>query len=169
MTATALDPTTLPLKTSAPDDLARQFSQSFPTTLVPELLWAEFTRALLDSKNAVLWSNDVSTIRTLQPPPLAVGSVLAVTMLGRGAVVHYRVKRFEPPHLLEYASLQGHILAGGATVSVERSMGGSTLCWQGEYRGTEANLGHLDRYLVAFFGQLATRLRKLEAIAPTVS
>lgn len=167
MTDTGLDPTSLPLRTPAPDDSVRSFTETLPTTLGPEVLWRELTRALLDSKNAVLWANDVSTVSTLHPP-LAQGSVLAETLPHRGMVVYYRLKRFEPSrHLLEYVSLQGHALAGGATVSVERSAGGSTLLWKGEYHGTEANLAILDRFRAAFFGQLAPRLRQLESMTPT--
>ncbi|QRN97603.1 SRPBCC family protein [Archangium violaceum] len=162
MTETALDPSTLPLKTPAPDAQVRRFTETLPTTLPPESLWAELTRALLSSRDAVLWANDVSTVSTLRPP-LAEGSVLAEQIQPGGAVLHYRLVRFEPPRLLEYASLQSHHLAGGAVVSVEHSAGTTTLRWQGEYRGTEPQLALLDRFRAAFFASLATQLRRLEA------
>jgi hypothetical protein len=164
MTGTGLDPTTLPLQTPAPDASVRHFTETLPTSLAPEVVWAELTRALTNSQDAVLWSNDVSTVRTLRPP-LALGAVLAEHIQPGGAVVHYRLMRFEPPHLLEYASLRGHPLAGGAVVSVERSQGGSTLRWQGEYRGSEPALVNLDRFRAVFFGKLALQFRRLEAAA----
>lgn len=164
MTETGLDPLTLPLKTPAPDASVRHFTELLPTSLAPEVVWAELTRALTHSPDAVLWSNDVSTVRTLQPP-LATGAVLAERLQPSGAVVHYRLVRFEPPRLLEYASLQGHPLAGGAVVSVERTPDGSALRWQGEYRGSEAALLNLDRFRAVFFGKLALQFRQLEAEA----
>jgi hypothetical protein len=166
MTDTGLDPATLPLRTAAPDASVRHFTKTFPTTLAPEVLWAEFTRALTNSREAVLWVNDVSTIRTPQPP-LAVGSVLAERLQAGGPELHYRLLRFEPPRLLEYASLRGHPLACSAVVSVERSESGSTLRWQGEYRGSEPQLANLDRLHAAFFGKLALQFRQLEAAAHT--
>ncbi|WP_257463546.1 SRPBCC family protein [Archangium lipolyticum] len=164
MSETVNDPSTLPLKTPAPDAHVRHFTETLPTTLPPEVLWAELTRALLRSQDAVLWANDVSTVSTLQPP-LAVGSVIAERIQPNGPVLHYRLVRFEPPRLLEYASLQDHPLAGGAVVSVEHSAGTTTLRWQGTYRGTEQQLGVLDRFRAAFFASLAVQLRQLEATA----
>jgi hypothetical protein len=162
MMDTGLDPATLPLQTAAPDASVYHFDKTFPTTLAPEVLWAEFTRALTSSRDAVLWANDVSTIRTPRPP-LAVGSVLAERLQVGGPELHYRLLRFEPPRVLEYASLRGHPLACSAVVSVERSESGSTLRWQGEYRGSKPQLANLERLHAAFFGKFALLVRQLEA------
>ncbi len=160
----AIDPSTLPLKTPSPNASVGRFDETMPTTLPPEKVWAEFMRALTNSKEAVLWPNEVSSIRTLQSP-LSVGTTLAVSIHQNGATMHYRVLRFEPPHLVEYASLKGHSLAGGATVSVESSSGKTALHWKGEYRGSEAGLDFLTRYNTAFFSSLAAQLKKLESAA----
>ncbi|WP_224244310.1 SRPBCC family protein [Hyalangium gracile] len=163
MPETAIEPSTLPLQSAAPDASVRRFTETIATTLAPEVVWAEFTRALTNSQEAVLWPNEVSTVRALQPP-LATGAVLAERIQYNGAVVHYRLLRFEPSRLLvEYGSLQGHPLSGGAVVSVEGSEGAATLRWQGEYRGSEAQLGLLDRFRAAFFGKLALQFKQLES------
>jgi|GEM_PF-3668737 len=162
MTDTSIDPSSLPLRTAAPDSSVRHFTETLPTALAPDVLWAEFTRALKDSRDAVLWANNVSFIRALNEP-LGEGTVLVENVQPTGAPLHYRLMEFSPPNRLRYASLQGHHLAGGATVSVEHAEGKTTLRWQGEYYGTEAQLNGLDRFRAAFFSSLAQQLRKLEA------
>ncbi|OJT21841.1 hypothetical protein BO221_24020 [Archangium sp. Cb G35] len=166
MTDTGLDPATLPLQTAAPDASVYPFTQTFPAALAPEVLWAEFTRALTNSPDAVLWANDVSFIRALRPP-LAAGAVLAERLAVGGPELHYRLVRFEPPRLLEYASLRGHPLACSAVVTVERTASGSTLTWGGEYRGSEPQLANLKRLHAVFFGEFARRVRQLESTATT--
>ncbi|MFL5346930.1 MAG: SRPBCC family protein [Hyalangium sp.] len=161
----ALDPSSLPLQTPAPGASVRHFTETISTTLPPELVWAEFTRTLKNSQEGPLWPNEVSTVRVLQLP-IAQGSVLAERITLTGMMVHYRLMRFEPPRLLEYAALQGHHLAGGAVVSIESSAGKTTLRWQGEYRASEASLAQLDRFRVAFFSGLARQFQQLESSAP---
>lgn len=161
----AFDPSSLPLQTPAPGASVRRFTETISTTLAPELVWAEFTRTLGNSQEGTLWPNEVSTVRLLQLP-IAQGGVIAERVQLTGMMLHYRLVRFEPPRLLEYASLQGHHLAGGAVVSVESSEGTTTLRWQGEYRGAESSLGHLDRFRMAFFSGLARQFRQLESSAP---
>ncbi|WP_143177920.1 hypothetical protein [Cystobacter ferrugineus] len=162
MTDTPLDPTSLPLQPIAPDSSVRRFTKTFPTKLPPEVLWTEFTRTLSDSREGVLWANNISWIHALNAP-LREGTVLAERMEPTGAVLHYRLMEFSPPKQLRYASLQGHPLAASATVSIEASEGGATLLWQGEYFGSETQLLGLDRIHAAFFSRFATQLQQLEA------
>lgn len=161
MTDTALDPTTLPLQKPAPGSSERHFTETLTTRLPLDVLWAEFTRSLKDSREAVLWPTAVSNIRTLSEP-LGEGTVLEST-LSTGVKLHYRIVRFSPPHLIQYAAVQGHHLAGGATISMAHADGVTTLTWRIEYAASEAQLNGLERYCAAFFGSIAQQLRQLEA------
>ncbi|WP_434382110.1 SRPBCC family protein [Melittangium boletus] len=162
MTDTSLDPSSLPLRTAEPGASVRQFTETFTTSLAPEALWAEFTRALKDSRDAVLWAHDISQVRVLQAP-VGQDSVLVETVQATGTALHYRLVRFEPPRLVQYAALQGHSLAGGATITVASEEGRTVLRWQGEYRASEAALAVLDRFRAAFFSRFADALRRLDA------
>jgi hypothetical protein len=161
MTDTALDPTTLPLQAPAPGSSVWHLTETLTTPLPQEVLWREFLRAVSDSRAAVLWPTSVSNIRTLSEP-LQEGTVLEST-LPTGVKLHYRIVRFSPPHLLQYACVQGHHLAGGATISLGHAEGVTTLSWRIEYSGFEPQFVGLERYCKAFFAGLAGQLRQLEA------
>lgn len=164
MSETTINPIHLPLQTAAPGAGSRAFTETLQTPLAPESVWSEFLRALENSEQAVLWSHEVSSVQALLP--LGPGAVLAERLKRNGVMLYYRVLRFEPLRQLEYASLQGHPMAGGATVSVERSEGTTYLRWQVEYRGSEEALNALDHFRAAFFPKLARQLKQLEATAP---
>lgn len=111
-----------------------RFQQSGVLPVSVDEAWSLFIRGLSDSPASPIWPRGLSRAR-LESPVLERGARIRVTYrLGPlKSSVHYELARFEPPHRVEYRTLEDHPLKGGASISLIPLEGGSGWRWSGAY------------------------------------
>ncbi len=148
------------------DKLKIDFFKVITTCLTAELIWEDFTRALVNSNDSQIWPNQQSEVHGYG---LYENSKIAVTYKSSLTTFTYSyyINNVKPGFSFEYVADENHPFEGGAMINILSTEQFRTLSWIGSYEVSKSDrLKQLffRRFTVNFFASLERRILNLEKL-----